>query len=160
MKFIQNRIKSGMIDMMELFKVRKSISLGLTKPEFIALFYKIDLKKVLKKNNDFLNRKWHTIQTIKKYLIKTRQMAIIFKQMPRGTELYGEELGRRTLKKLTNIFFRCVNQETAWGYRNKLDKLAKGMEKVGEAVVNIGKQEEEKKKELKAIEIVANRGKQ
>ena len=154
-KWITKKIKIGMVNMLELFKERKTVSSGLIKNEFISLFYKIPIKKTRKMREDNIKIKWNEIRTIKKYLIHSGQMAIIFKKMPRGTELYCPEFKRRTLQRNFNIFFRCVEQESAWGYRSFLDKISKGILRIGDNIVSISEEEQKVREEEKAIEIVA-----
>lgn len=150
-KWITKRIAKGMIDLIEIFKDKKIIFNGLTSDEIISLRDNLPLDKVLKMNPKTRTNKWSEFRTIKKYLVKTRQMAIIFKAMPKGTRLFCEEFGERILERETNIFFRCLDIEQARGYRSFLDKIGKGCEVIGEGVVSIAESQEKEKEIEKQI---------
>jgi hypothetical protein len=155
---ITKKIKEGIVDMMELFDDKTFIPTGLKKIEFISAFYKIPLPRVKRFTREEINTKWSQISTVKKWLIKKEKMAIIFKQVPRGTELSCPEFGKRILDRNTNIFFRCSDQEKAWDYKNYLGRISRGIDSVGESVVHITEQEKKKKAEQRAIEIINGNG--
>jgi len=149
--WITKKILKGMDDLRRIFKEKKNIYNGLMSDEIISLVNNKELKKIRKLSPKLKETRWNEIRTIKKYLIKTEQMAIIFKPLPRGTELYCEEFGKRILERETNIFFRCPNLEQAWGYRSKLDKISKGIELIGEKVVEISESEAKEKEIIKVV---------
>lgn len=143
----------GMVNLSEMFRQKKKIYSGLTKEEVLSLFYKIDISKIKKMNPHKIELMWEKISIIKKYLIKTKQMAIIFEPVTKETTLKCEEYGERTLDRRRNIFYRCIKEEESWKYRRMLDRIADGINETGENVVEIVKEEQEQKK---AVEVIVN----
>jgi hypothetical protein len=132
----------GMVDLKTLFEKRINVFLGLTRDEIISLFYNLPEDKVLKLKKEAIETKWSEIRTIKKYLLWKDKFPIIFKNMPRGTELYDDVLGRRTLDKRINVFFRCSDIESAGKWRDTFHKMAISFDRTGSKPSDIVEEEQ------------------
>lgn len=142
MTHIQKRIKQGMVDLLDLFSDKSNPYRGLSKQEFVALYYKLPLKKVLKMKPEQINIKWQEIATVKKYLIKLNQAAIVHLPLSKGTTVYNKEFGERILDKRTNIFFKCVDSKIAGGIRDHYDRVSYSFKLSGDKIFETAREQE------------------
>ena len=134
----------------EIFKEKTNVFLGLTRDELISEYTNIKLSTILNWNKKKLDKVWDEIRFIKKHLRKERIMAIIYKNMPKGTVLKNE-FGQREIKEPKNIFFRCSSEEDAWKYRGILDKISRSVFEAGEQTTEIVEEEVRQKPILQVV---------
>ena len=133
--WVSHKVLTGGVRMSELFKDKSNALSGITREEFISLFYGIPMNKLNSMHESKVTFRWHCIQTVKHYLLKTGQLAIISKAMPRGTQLYNTDCKVRVLPNRAFIFFKATRIDDALDYRSRLDKIATGLEETGENAV-------------------------
>lgn len=152
-KFITKKVAKGMQDVIMLFQDKQSPLRGLTSSEFISLFYKLPIKKVYGMSDKTKECKWEQICTIKKYLIRSKQVAIVFIPLSRGTVIENNEFGRRVLDKRTNIFFKCTDISLANSVRKMYDTWGKAYIKTGNNIQEIAEDSQELIKVMQEVEI-------
>lgn len=137
----------------EIFQDRKNVLLGLTKLEVISEFKNVNLATVLRWKKEKIELTWEEIVRVKRILRKEMIMAIVSKQMPRGTGLNDVINGfnKRTLDKTGYVFFRCSSMEDVWSEKDKMDKIAKGVFKAAEQTGEIVERDIEQKPMLLEI---------
>lgn len=128
---LKKRTYKGMLGLKTIFEERTNVLLGLTRDEIIHFYYSIPINKIIKLNDKIIQSKWSEIKTVKKYLLWRDNFPIIYKNMPKGTELFDNILGKRILMKRTNVFFKCINLMDAHNWRNDYDKMAKSIYRTG-----------------------------
>jgi hypothetical protein len=139
---MHKKVYKGMLNLKTIFEKKTNVFKGLTRDELISLNFSIPINKVIKLNRETIETKWNEIKTIKKYLLWKDSFPIIFKSMDRGTELFCDEFGKRTLKKRTNIFFRCSDIRDAGSWRDCYDKISKSIYKTGSKPMEIIEEED------------------
>lgn len=150
---IGNKTKQGMVDILSLFKDKTNPMSGLTKFEFISLYYNINLETIMKMNDSKLETKWNEIANVKKSLLRFGQAAIVSLPFSRGTVLNNEEFGERILEKRTFIFFKCVTQSIADGIRDDYDKIAMGYQRHGNQVSKIAREYSTQKEVIEKLQV-------
>lgn len=146
-----NRTLKGMHDLREIFKERINVLNGLRSDEIISLFYNLSMEKVKKLSIEQKKTKWSFIVYIKKYLIKTKQIAIIYKRMNKTIVLSDNYFGNRTLERSCNVFWHCLRVEEALGFKDTMFRLGKGIMDTGSKAVETTESE---RKEIEPIKIL------
>lgn len=137
----------------EIFQDRVNVLVGLTKLEVISQFKGVSINTVLRWNKNKIELTWEEIVRVKRILRKEMIMAIVSKQMPRGSNLNDTISGlkNRILDKTSYVFFRCSSMEDVWSEKDKMDKIAKGVFKAAEQTGEIVERDIEQKPMLLEI---------
>jgi hypothetical protein len=118
-----------------LFKDRTSPRLGLTKKEIVSIVFSLPKAKVDKMKNDELLYYIEKFKDTKKRLRKDGIIAITPIQLNAGVELndvgLDNSVGIRFLKNKEYVYHRCTDINIAKDYKNKMNKVAKGVVESG-----------------------------
>lgn len=138
----------------ELFIGRRTEFLGLTKPETISDYFGVPIDDVLRWKEPKYEKAWLEIQKVRSSLRKERVIAVVCKEMPKGTVLTDNvgHWGKRRLSQNQWVYFSCADLETAHSVRAFLDRIAKGIIRSAEDITEIAETEVEKEPIIETLE--------